>query len=551
MKIKKFRWWKQEAGSWMLSLLIIFFVFLAYANYSSLWVNFGGFEFEKFRDLMFEAPLILSVSVFFFFPKIKNRFCRYLPPLVFGLVFYTSFDVFYSFLKRSPHPSDLRNISTVTDFSPWFGQLIFIWLIIVPTASLLFLIWHTVKDYPPKKFFISWGGRLVFFFLIAMLLGSASFGDFYTKKFNYIDWSQERTIKSNGRLASFIYYGIQEEKNKVALRSFSKNKLSNTVDIHNTLYPDHGMINKRNVHFIVLESFLDPRLIEDASFNTSPLSEDLVPFMLEGENFSYVESPVYGGRTAQAEFELLSGIKALSKIDSIEFNVMMGRPADSFIKKLTDCGYQSIATIASGSGYFNSKQAYRTLGIKKVSFLKDIDQFSEPDWMPVFDGDVFQYHQEAIESLANDKRQPLVSYVLGMYGHFPYGTDSEKQPDVIEVQHDDERVHKIANQFFYRTEAVAKYIKRLLQVDPDCVIYITSDHLPPILWDGTRYMLDQHMNIALLLDAGKPVDVSGKKYFQIPWLIWEILEGRDNSHYIDEAEMENLYFKLLSASISK
>ena len=159
---------------------------------------------------MFEAPLILSVSVFFFFPKIKNRFCRYLPPLVFGLVFYTSFDVFYSFLKRSPHPSDLRNISTVTDFSPWFGQLIFIWLIIVPTASLLFLIWHTVKDYPPKKFFISWGGRLVSFFLIAMLLGSASFGDFYTKKFNYIDWSQERTIKSKGAALLSQSYGLEK-----------------------------------------------------------------------------------------------------------------------------------------------------------------------------------------------------------------------------------------------------------------------------------------------------------------------------------------------------
>jgi hypothetical protein len=45
-----------------------------------------------------------------------------------------------------------------------------------------------------------------------------------------------------------------------------------------------------------------------------------------------------------------------------------------------------------------------------------------------------------------------------MYGHFPYETASEHHPDVVKTEHEDDRVSKIANQFFYRTTALAEYI---------------------------------------------------------------------------------------------
>ena len=138
-----------------------------------------------------------------------------------------------------------------------------------------------------------------------------------------------------------------------------------------------------------------------------------------------------------------------------------------------------------------------------------------------------------------------------MYGHFPYETNKKKYPDIIEVQHQDDRVGKIANQFFYRTKAIAEYIQHLLLIDPDCIVYITSDHLPPILWDGTKYKFDQHINISLRAQADKSEAVCGKKYFQIPWTIWGILTDQENSHQIDDAAMKNFYFKLLSESISE
>ncbi len=229
---------------------------------------------------------------------------------------------------------------------------------------------------------------------------------------------------------------------------------------------------------------------------------------------------------------------------------MMGNRASSFVQRLKNLGYQAVATIASSSCYFNAKQAYRSIGFNDVTFLKEIDEFdSVKEYLPIFDGDVFAYNLKKVKKFKEEKKGMLFNYVIGMYGHFPYETVREEHPDVVEVEHEDERVRKIANQFLYRTKALASYIKQLQEIDPDSIICIVSDHLPPILWDGTQYQLDQEMNIAILIDGKKPVDTDGKEYYKLPWLIWDRLFEREHTVDIDKKMTENIYFKFLSESM--
>jgi hypothetical protein len=136
-----------------------------------------------------------------------------------------------------------------------------------------------------------------------------------------------------------------------------------------------------------------------------------------------------------------------------------------------------------------------------------------------------------------------------MYGHFPYDRDQNKRPDVITSAHSDKRIQKIANQFHYRTKAMASYIKALLEIDPHSIIYITSDHLPPLLDKNVRYTLDKKTNISFLLKDGKNSDVPKKHHYEIPWLIWDMLKGTKTERIIENKNMENLYFKALSESI--
>jgi phosphoglycerol transferase MdoB-like AlkP superfamily enzyme len=273
--------------------------------------------------------------------------------------------------------------------------------------------------------------------------------------------------------------------------------------------------------------------------------------MNKNGEFSLVESPVYGGRTAQAEFELLTGIKALAKVDSIEFNVMMGDYASSFVQRLKKLNYRAVATIASSSVYFNEKRAYKSLGFNEVSFLAEEDAFKDrgDHDHPIFDADVFQYNLKKIRSLLIDRKGPLFNYVVGLYGHIPYVKVDEHR-DVIITSRSESNINKISNQFYYRTKALADYLDEIRKIDPDSITVIVSDHIPPVLSKGSvEYKFDKKINIAIVRNSGKNFPVSGKKYFQIPWLIWSFLSKTNNDIHIDDQVMEEIYFKLLSETI--
>ncbi len=137
-----------------------------------------------------------------------------------------------------------------------------------------------------------------------------------------------------------------------------------------------------------------------------------------------------------------------------------------------------------------------------------------------------------------------------MYGHFPYDRNLEKRADVISVSHKDKRVERIANQFYYRTKALALYIDTILKYDPASIIFVTSDHLPPLLTSEVKYTKSQMKNIAFLVVNKKAVDVSGQNYYQIPRVIWRVLDGNDfELNVIDTKIEEDIYFKVLSESL--
>lgn len=518
-------------------LCIVFLVIVLYTELSRYWSAIGGIRGGIIR---FEVPFILGVVSILFFSWIKNKYIVYVLPTLPVFVVYFSFDMFYGFLGRSPRPSDFHNIHLISDFSIGLAFLVFVLIsfIILPIALLLYIA-HKEKSFGQMVFALFW--RAVALSLVVFVLLSDRFVADYLKYYNYTGWSQEKSIKENGRISSFLFYGYQERKNYSLLQDFFGKKI-NTNEI---LYP--GNIKKpRNIHIVVLESFIDPRQLKGVTFNRSPLADALLPYLIQGK-FSHVISPVYGGNTAEAEFEILTGVKGLAKIESTEFNIMKGGEIKGFSGLLKDYGYKNVATIATKSGYYNSVFAYQSLGFDNVLFLGDNNVFKNKE-ISNSDKGLLDYSLSRIEEALKNGDYPLVSYTLGMYGHFPYERNMLEEPDLIDVSHADDRVKRVANQFYYRTQAIAGFLQRLIAIDPTSIIYITSDHIPPLLDNNINYSLDRYVNISLFVEDGKTVDVSGKKYFEIPWLIWDSLTETENDRLLDDREMEEVYFKFLSES---
>ena len=525
-------------------LSAVFLIFITYTELSRQWTPIGGTNGHQYY---FEIPLLLVLSLLFYFPKIESNLTKYLIPTIPILAVYLCFDVFYNFLQRSLRPSDLDNVNTIFDFSLWLSfSLISVTLVAI--ISIAFLLHQAYKAYPAKRFAISLLFKMISLIIIVTVLSSETLIRYLEDSYIDIAWSQQGTIRKNGRFVSIIHHGIQEQQNLLKLSKYASP--SNTANIQNTLYPG-TLKNHQNIHFIVLESFIDPRLLVNVSFNRSPLAPELTPYLHKNHDFSNVISPTYGGGTAQAEFEILTGIKALAKVRSIEFNIMNGSSASSLVNRLRSIGYRTVATIATNSGYFNSPLAYKSLGFEKVHFLEEKPDFKKTNGDSViFDGDVLNYNLNLIDSMLNKSNEPIFSYVLGMYGHGPYKRNLEKRPDIIEINHKDEQLHRITNQFFYRTKTLAEYINKLVSIDPSAIIYITSDHLPPIIGKKIRYQRDKYTNISLLLNSATPIDTKNKKYFEIPWLIWDLLTKKEHSRPLTDKDMEDIYFRVLAESIA-
>jgi len=486
------------------------------------------------NTFILELPILIFASFIFYFQKIKSIILRYIFATSLILISYSIFDIFYQFLGRSPVISDLYNFSAIYHFSP----ILYFSIIIGISALLLFYAYIINKFNNGKKDIIIKLFGMIFF---VMLLSSDFYFQYQKSIFKFISWSQKYTIRANGRIASFIYFSKLEQENRKNLQFKNSD-----INISNILYPDR-IKNKQNIYFVVLESFINPNYIQDLNFSRNPLAEELIPYLNNGD-FSHIISPIYGGGTAQAEFEVLSGIPALATVGSIEFNTLQGSEIESFVHQVKSNGYQTMATIATDSGYFNSKTAYKSLGFEKVIFLESEKEFTRNiNDKRIFDGDIFTYNLENLKK----SNKPIFNYVLGMYGHLPYSRNLKDRKDEISIQgiSSDSEIHRITNQFYYRTKAIAKYISDIISCDSNAIIFISADHLPPVLTTTIKYKFDKYQNISILINRGKVIKNPLMHQYEVPWLVWDLLT-KPHKRDLNNSELEKLYYKALNESLN-
>ncbi|MEA2028962.1 MAG: sulfatase-like hydrolase/transferase [Campylobacterota bacterium] len=514
---------------------------LLYNHYSYLWIDTPIQRTSSFYII--ELPFALLIPLLFYFSNIQNRVMKYIVPLIPMMMLLLSFDLFYSFLSRSPRFSDFMNFGNVYDFYP----LLFVGFLMVVgvIGVLIFKLFVSAYRNMRGSFLASFSIRVLVVFTVVYMIQTPLFQKLHASVFDYVVWSDQRTLKHNGRISNFIFFSNLEKQNYQKIFSSS----NHTIDIAQILYPDKIKV-KPNIYMVILESFVDPRLFLNIKATPNPLAKELLPYLKDNQ-FSRIISPVYGGYTAQAEFELLAGIKAYGKVNTIDFNTMRGGAIQSFLTQLKNNDYHAVAMVAAQPFYFNSRVAYRSLGFDRVHYLlKDQNFVKEPNDEHIFDGDLLNYNLKMVKKHLQSSSKPLFNYVIGMYGHLPYSRNLQKRPDAVKIKNSkDDNFHKIANQFYYRTKALAHYLDQLRKLDPNGIIFVAGDHLPPILTQEIRYKYDKYLNIAFLLQGERQVAIDEKRYYEIPWIIWDLLREQNNSRELSEEQMNQLYFEALKQSM--
>jgi len=343
------------------------------------------------------------------------------------------------------------------------------------------------------------------------------------------------SARNNGRL-SMMLYNEARRKNYLEKIAVHRMKPESQADYDTVIAGLKNQPGKRNIHLIVLESFLDPGLLKGARFSRSPTHPAFSN--LFGKKAGLSISPVFAGGTAQAEFEVLCGAPALREFSGIEFDVFTGAKTSCLPRILSQGGYETSATNSYRPDFFNSTNAYTGIGFEERYYPREFaagydTYFSTGDVTGedyMFDGVLFSQNLEFITKRIKDNPgRPIFNYIIGMYGHIPHDINTSKRPMVIKMlgKHWDEGLEKSANQFYYRTEAIAAFVKGIIASDPHSLIILVSDHLPSLSGAGTYKELNYfdgsetsiHLNRVLIIENGRPVRYSTIHHFDIPRII--------------------------------
>ena len=250
--------------------------------------------------------------------------------------------------------------------------------------------------------------------------------------------------------------------------SAARNLLVNSRKDHN----GSGDFRPRNVHIVLLESFWDPTLLKEAGYNQDPLAPTFRQ-LWEQSGFSHVMSPVFGGYTANAEFEVLCGFPVVE--DNVKFERQLLNDVPCLPHLLAEHGYRTLASHPNVPVFWNRINAYRRLGFHTYWSKQD---FMLDDMNREFLSDASLYRQ-ILEKISDpiENEQPLFNYVVTYFGHWNYPLN-ESRPNRITSSSNVEEVSSYANTMYYKSLELMTFIGQLQAVDPESIIVLFGDHLP-------------------------------------------------------------------------
>lgn len=291
----------------------------------------------------------------------------------------------------------------------------------------------------------------------------------------------------------------------------------------------------RNVHIVLLESFWDANELKKAKFNQNPLSPEFRQ-LWKNAGHSHALTPVFGGGTANSEFEVLCGFP-VSK-DNIKFERQLLNDVPCLPHILADKGYQTLASHPNVPVFWNRVNAYKRIGFQTYWSKQD---FELDDMNEEFLADSSLYRQ-VTEKISGsiEAKQPVLDYIVTYFGHWNYPLN-EKRPKQISSPSQVDDVAAYANTTYYKSRELMGFINDMRKRDPDGIIVVFGDHLPSLGENFAGYvesgaltknktdfapaMFKFFVSTPMIIIDGKrgPLKIGNLPLYQVPKLVLDLL----------------------------
>ncbi|MBB6447269.1 LTA synthase family protein [Bacillus benzoevorans] len=496
---------------------------------ASMIVNYYFQYFQMLKDPIMTSEWIISNFSIYMAGVLYILFIFLLAYVLLGNLYFSSLItsflllaigfIHYNKLNIRTEPlyfNDYKQMKAMKDVIPMIKEYISVGQIFV--ILLLFIGMGFLSRYLPKLKMALWMRGITFAVVITLLYSYTNFPKTFMNTLvqrshvEIVKWNQIENYEVNGFLFGFlsnIHSDILEKPGTYSKESVLKIAEKYVKVSSNEAREESGQ--KPNIIYLMSESFWDPTKL-DAEFSADPLIS-LRSLMNEHPSGALL-SPVFGGATANVEFEALTGFStSFLKIGSIPYQEAVTK--QSFIPTIASNleweGYRTLAIHPYNRVFYKRDQVYNTFGI---------DEFIDEKTMSFQErtpGGVITDESLSLEILDQIKKtdEPLFIHAVSMQNHMPYNPGAYKENKIKIAGLSEESIEtlEVYTEGIRRSdEALKLLVDRLEGLDEPTIVVFWGDHMPILGADQAIYK-----------EAGYETEdklMMTRKYSETPLLIY-------------------------------
>lgn len=267
--------------------------------------------------------------------------------------------------------------------------------------------------------------------------------------------------------------------------------------------------DKPNIVVIMSESFADCDVLGTDLRTNIPVTP-FVDSLRENTIRGHALTSVFGGVTANAEFEMLTGnsIAFLPK-GSVPYQQYLRSETYGLVQALEEKGYATFATHPYLSSGWNRTRVYPHMGFDTITFQEDYPQQNLLRTY-VSDREMYGY---VLEKLQEEREKPLFLFGITMQNHGPYTYSGDNYAQTVFLE-GYEGTYPLAEQYLTllneTDKATEEFLKALETCGKDTVVLFFGDHFPKIEND---FFVESH--------GGNYKDLPERmRQYTVPFFVW-------------------------------
>lgn len=330
---------------------------------------------------------------------------------------------------------------------------------------------------------LSWLFASLVLFLILILKNNPLHDYLFTHQFKLENKNQNVMLATNGLIINFImniergaFYpptNYSEGAAKEIFDLYSRQAQNRHAD--SSIRPD--------IIVVMSESLFDPQELPGVHWKKDPLQ--FTRRLVNGKRMSYAVVPSFGGKTANSEFEFLTGnsMRFLAR-GVVPYNQLLEHDQQSLPRTLKNQGYRTVAIHPGERSFYRRDFVYPKLGFD--TYLAD-EHFRSASKIGQYYSD--QSILEVLQKSLLEDSNPSFHFIVTLQNHMPYQPNPFDLNDVLfEPTMNMSRAEQVVLNHYSRlvaeTDLFHKNLVNFLKSRKrPTVLLIFGDHLPALLPD--------------------------------------------------------------------